>query len=55
MDADNKAFAFSDDIDVDLLEIASDTLDDRDLPVLFELRPAISPITETITTNPEGA
>lgn len=35
MDASNEAFAFSDDIDIDLLEIASDTL--SELPVLFEL------------------
>lgn len=35
MDANNEAFTFGDDMDMDLLEIASDTLDE--LPVLFEL------------------
>jgi hypothetical protein len=37
MDSDNNGFSFEgDQIDIDLLEIASDTLDE--LPVLFELR-----------------
>lgn len=36
MDKDNEAFDFNDSVDVDLLEIASDTL--NELPVLFELQ-----------------
>lgn len=37
MDANNEGFSFGGDIDVDLLEIASDTL--NELPILFEMKP----------------